>query len=193
MNNLFKAVLALISLVASLISTSASASVITFDDAYSSSIVGQQTAQSIAVGGLTFTGFGTFPPGVWSGSPNSNGTNDLIFAGSSTDYLAITKTGGGTFDLNSIDLTISWYDNNATEMVDVNGSPISISQGMQTFSLYLTGVTQVNISGVSSGTGYWALDNVNFSDGSTVPEPGSMALVGLGLVAFVTTRRRQFR
>jgi hypothetical protein len=168
--------------------------VITFDDAYSNTIVNQQTAQSIAVGGLTFTNFGSVAPGVWSGSPNSNGTNDLIFAGfSNSDYLAITKTGGGTFDLNSIDLTISWYDSNATDLVDVNGSLITIVQGMQTFSLGLTGVTQVNISGVSSSTGYWALDNVNFSDGSTVPEPGSMALVGLGLVAFVTTRRRQLR
>ena len=76
----------------------ANANVVDFDDAYANSIVGQQfnNSQSFSDEGLTFTSYGTFLY-VWgNNSPNSNGTNSLIFAGFNTgDYLAITQTGGG--------------------------------------------------------------------------------------------------
>jgi hypothetical protein len=36
-----------------------------------------------------------------------------IFAFTATDKEAITLTGGGTFNLHSSDLAISWYDPNA--------------------------------------------------------------------------------
>jgi hypothetical protein len=58
---------------------------------------------------------------------------------------------------------------------------------MQTFTLGLTGVTAVNITGVPSNTGYWAMDNVVVS----VPEPETyaMLLVGLGLLGFMTRNK----
>ena len=75
------------------------AGVITFDDSYANSILYTPfyNGQSFSDGGLTFTSQGQDSVlYVWdSWSPNSNGTNNLIFGFGGGDYLAITKTGGG--------------------------------------------------------------------------------------------------
>jgi hypothetical protein len=76
---------------------------------------------SISVGGLDFTGNGISCNGsymyVWDGSsPNGNGTPALIFAGfGSGATMTMSLTGGGAFTLDSVDMTISWYDTNASE------------------------------------------------------------------------------
>jgi PEP-CTERM motif len=169
----------------------ANANVVDFDDAYANSIVGQQfnNSQSFSDEGLTFTSYGTFLY-VWgNNSPNSNGTNSLIFAGFNTgDYLAITQTGGGAFNVSNIDMSISWYDTNASETIYANGSPLILGQGIQTYNLNLNGITELDITGVPGNTGYWLLDNVNNATG--VPEPASMLLLGLGLVGLAGARRK---
>jgi hypothetical protein len=169
------------------IASQAHATVVAFDDAYANSIL-TQPQTSFSDGGLTFTNNGTFMY-VWGpSSPNSNGANNLIFAGfGSTDYLAITKTGGGAFTLSSIDMSISWYDSNASETILVNGSPITLFQGIQTYALNLSDVRQVNITGVPSLSGYWLAENVTYS---AVPLPGALLLFGPGLVGLAAVRRR---
>ncbi|MGO9175292.1 MAG: hypothetical protein ACLQED_04010 [Desulfobaccales bacterium] len=168
----------------------ASAATVTFDDAYANSIVTDiyYNGSSFSDMGLTFTNSGTYML-VWGpGSPNSNGTNNLIFAGYNTgDSLAITKTGGGAFNLNSLEMSISWYDSNAAEVISVNGSPITLSQGIQTYALNLVGVTEVDITGVPSNSGYWLADNINTN--VPVPLPPSMLLLGSGLLGLVGFRR----
>ena len=178
--------------VALAMSGAAQATTITFDG-----LADYMVFSSYSTGGLTFTNNGYYAY-IWdSGSPNSNGTDSLIFAGfGSSDYMAITRTGGGLFDLGSIDMTISWYDYNSSETIYVNGNPIVLGQGLQTFSLGLTGVSQVNITGVPSTSGYWLLDNVNGNFGENVnaapePETYAMLLAGLGLLGFVARRRQR--
>lgn len=188
MKNTLNKFITIIGIVTILASASTNAStVIDFDDAASNAVL-DNVIGTHSTGGLTFTSFGSFM-GVWdSSTPNSNGTNSLIFSGFNTgDYMQITRTGGGLFDLLSFDLTISWYDGNPLETIFVNGSPINIIQGMQTFSVGLTGVSQVDITGVPSNTGYWALDNVVVA----VPEPETyaMLLAGLGLLGFAVRRK----
>jgi hypothetical protein len=143
-------------------------------------------ASPIVSGGLTFTG-NAFCTGVWDAtSPNSNGTPALIngYSGNVT----ITLTGGGTFTLNSFDMTISWYDGNPSEVITVNGTPITLIQGLQTYNLNLSNVTSVVVSPDTSG--YWLMDNVVYS---TTPEPGTLALLGSGMLAGVGMLRRKAR
>ena len=171
----------------------ANAYVVTFDDSYANSILHQgfYNSQSFSDQGLTFTNQGS-QLYVWDGSsPNSNGTNNLIFGGFSTgDYLAITKTGGGAFDVNRFDMSISWYDGNSTETISVNGSPINLGQGIQTYTLNLYGITELDITGVPSNIGYWLLDNMNVS--TAVPEPATMLLLGSGLLGLAAYGRKKF-
>ena len=149
---------------------------------------------SISTGGLDFNGTvscnGSYQY-VWDGSsPNGNGTPALIFAGFGTgSTMTMSQTGGGTFTLNSVDMTISWYDGNPSETVLVNGNPITLIQGLQTYNLNLTG-TSVTFSDLASGGGYWLMDNVVYN---STPEPGTLALLGSGMLAGVGMLRRKAR
>jgi len=130
---------------------------------------------------------------VWNGgSPNSNGTNNLVFSGPSSADVVITRTGGGNFNLQNLDLAISWYSTRTTDTVLVNGTPLGISTTDTTYHLNLNNVSAVDISGlVAEGTGvYWTLDNVNYTV-AAVPEPSTWAMMILGFagVGFMAYRR----
>jgi PEP-CTERM motif len=169
------------------------ASVVTFDDAAGNALLfqGVSPGDSFVDQGLQFTNFGAALY-VWdASSPNSNGTNNNIFAGfADTDYEAITLAGGGSFSLLSIDLAISWYDPNPTETITINGNPLTITQTLTTYNLNLMNVTEVDISGVPSLIGYWLADNVTYS---AVPEPASatMLIVGFGAVGMAAYGRKR--
>ena len=174
--------------------TAAQAAVVTFDDAAGNSILDAQfgSGGSFDDQGLTFTSHGSYMY-VWdSSSPNSNGTNNNIFAGwSGGDTETITKTGGGNFNLNSLDLAISWYDGNPTDTITINGTPLTISQTLTTYNLNLHNVSSVTISGVASNGGYWLADNISYT--ACVPEPGiwAMTLLGFGALGMALRSRRQ--
>jgi PEP-CTERM motif len=172
----------------------AQASVVTFDDPAGNALLYQQFShgQSFSDQGLTFTSYGTYMY-VWDGSsPNSNGTNNNIFAGfNSGDVEIITKVAGGNFDLNSIDMAISWYDGNPTEAITVNGAPLTISQTLTTYNLNLDNVTSVTISGVPSNGGYWSADNIVFNAGVPEPAPWAMMILGVGSIGLALRHRQR--
>jgi len=143
-------------------------------------------------GGLSFAATGpTNLAYVWDGtSPNSNTTPNLIFALGDSDTMTITKTGGGAFDLSSIDFAISWFSAEVSDTIFINGSPLGITSSLTTYGLNLVGVNSVTISGLSSDTGYWLADNIVYNAATTVPEPSSLALAALAFSAMAYRRRR---
>jgi hypothetical protein len=173
----------------------AGAAIVNFDDSVGNSLLfqGFGPGSSFTDQGLTFSvgGFGT--EYVYSGiSPNSNGTNNLIFGSGTGDTESITKAGGGAFTLNSIQIAVSWYDPNSTDTITINGTPLTITTTLTTYNLNLVGVTSVNISGVASDTGYWTADNIVYNG---VPELSTWAMMlagfaGLGLAASRHNRLR---
>lgn len=165
--------------------------VVTFDNPAGDSIR-NAVVPSFSNQGLTFTSSGTFM-GIWNLSPNSNGTNSNVFAGFDTgDFETITRTGGGNFSLYSFDMTISWYDTNPLEVVTINGSPIVLAQGLNTFNFgtNFENISSVVITGVPSNTGYWSLDNIVYS---AVPEPATWAMLILGFFGIGATLRSSRR
>jgi hypothetical protein len=165
------------------------ATVATFDD-----ISAPQQFSQFTDAGLNFTSNGASSyMYVWDGSaPNSNGTNNNIFASYfySGGYETITRTGGGAFNLRSIDFAISFYDSNPTDTITINGTPLTITQTLTTYALNMNGVTSVNISGVASNSGYWLADNVTYT---AAPETSTwaMMLAGFGALGFAGYRRRR--
>jgi hypothetical protein len=146
---------------------------------------------AVSSGGLDFAVGGDFYGGIWdSSSPNSNGTDNFIYSSSpSAGALTITKTGGGLFSLNSIEMAISWYDSNPTENILVNGNLLQLTQSLTTYNLNLSNVSAVTITGFGSGV-YWMADNIVY-DSNRVPEPGTLALLGLGLAGLASSMRRK--
>jgi hypothetical protein len=174
-----------------LASGAANAAVVTFNDLTGTSNAGY-APYVVSDGGLTFTVGGNYFGGVWDGtSPNSNGTENLIYSSDAgVGALQITKQGGGAFNLTSLDLAISFYDNNPTETVFINGTPLVISQTDTTYNLNLSGVTSVDITGFGAGL-YWTADNIVYSAATNVPEPVTLSLFGAGLVGAAALRRRK--
>ena len=168
------------------------AATIDFDSAQGSAVLYQYQG-SVAIDGLTFSYPGYFSPGfltVWDGgSPNSNGTNNLILGYSTAVPVTITRTGGGTFDLSSIELAISFYSAATTANILVNGNPLAIDTTLTAYALGLTNVSSVTITGIADG--YWTADNLVWESAS-VPEPATLLLLCVaGAGSAVRRRRRQ--
>jgi hypothetical protein len=157
------------------------------------------TVPVVSYQGLTFTSNSLFM-GVWGNSPNDNGTPALIAGyGSSSNGVTITQTGGGAFDLDNFDMSISWYDGSSSLLVNVvatlfgggtESEQITLGQGIKQYDLNLDNVTSVSVSGDPNG--YWLMDNVNANAGVT-PEPGSLLLLGTGIAGLAAAIRRKMR
>ena len=169
---------------------SAHASVVTFDSYSPLNTLFSSTSD----GGLDFAASSSGFAYVWDGnSPNSNGTPNLILGLGDSDTITITRSGGGVFDLNSIDFAISWFSTDASDTIFINGSPLVITSTLTTYGLNLVGVSSVTITGLSSDSGYWLADNIVYNAATSVPEPSSLALAALACAAMACRRRRMNR
>jgi hypothetical protein len=152
--------------------------------------VAPQTLGSVTVDGYTFTGAPGTDSFVWPGpNPNGDGANNLILCCSPAESIDITKAGGGAFTLESFQMAISWYSPQTTDTVDVNGTPLTITNTFTTYDVGVTG-TSVAISGLASDDGYWTADNFVFG---SVPEPATWTMMILGLAGLGGVLRAQRR
>ena len=148
--------------------------------------------------GLTFTSTYAAANALYhwgTNSPyNADPTGATLFQNYPGQGMVVTKTGGGEFFLDSFDLGDA-YNSGATgsivfSYVDGTGTHNSTllldsMVGLQTFTFGFS-VTSFTLT---QDVPYFQLDNVNF-DSTAVPEPGSLALVGLALAGLASTARR---
>ena len=199
----------------------ASAAVVTFDSFRSATTI-PAFGPHYAEAGLNFDVFseggapeqiGSFGYAGVSAPYDADPTGAAIFVNASTAKITISKTGGGAFTFNSIDLTDAYNGqanpprvtyNLAYDYVDGGGSHSAVFaldnlQGLQTFTLNLAGVLSLTIrtgdTNQNLGPGV-QLDNVRFNESTVpttgVPEPASWALmiVGFGFAGVAMRRRR---
>lgn len=72
-------------------------------------------------------------------------------------------------------------------------APTSLVWGLQTLTFQAVASTTTLSFASADSTGYWGalIDNASVTAASTVPEPGSVALLGLGLAALGVSRKRK--
>jgi hypothetical protein len=167
-----------------------------------SSLPNDTSISSVSVDGFNFNNNGSNMY-AYSGNPN-DANQALIFSGSGGSNVEVDE-GGAPFTLNDLVMTISWYDGNATDTVDVIGNilgggtdstTLTLGQGLQVYDLNWADLTSFTISDLASSSGYWALDNLDVNGVSPVPEPGTWLLMGtglLGLALFALRRKSSTR
>jgi hypothetical protein len=93
-------------------------------------------------------------------------------------------------------LTISGLNNG----IQLFSQTLAVSLAPTVFTADWAGIDQLRIATGSdfvqdfslSGRGqHWALDNLTINEAATVPEPSSLAIVGLGLIGLAIARRKR--
>ena len=146
------------------------------------------------IGGLTFdTNFYQYISASPGDGQADNGTDYYIngYYGAT-----ITKTGGGSFKLNSFDLARSYYtDSNFAVTFTFNhfgGGSTSATFGASppSFTTHTFNLPQLASIQIGSTNGYVALDNITYN---AVPEPTTWAMMLLGFFGLGSALRARRR
>lgn len=129
-----------------------------------------------------------------------NGTDFLMF----TNLMTVTSQTGAPFSVQSLDLkdwvnsvtnpTVTGYFSNGgtiSKTLSINATyNQSINIGNDFSKYALDGFTGLNRFTITASSNWLAMDNVTVNS-SAVPEPGTLAVFGLGLAGLAALRRRK--
>jgi hypothetical protein len=151
----------------------------------------------LTLGIATFTG-GELRDGEIGLNADQTGVyaSEGLFGSGETDPLVITfaslVSDFSVFVANGDDVQSYTVSDNLGDSVTM---PLASAGGLgaATFSLPGNGVTSVDITSANANAWDFAIDNVTFTAASSTPEPGSLLLLGAGLVLLAAVRRKQLR
>ena len=154
------------------------------------------------VGLFTEAGFDLNVAGLFAGS-EGGGTELEPLCCASGGSLTVTKSGGGTFTFDAVDLQKEYFDDAASTFLRLEGFLLGVSQGVDILSTssssYATFLASVLdnvaidtlvVTGQRDVVAGIAFDNLALDAVVAAPEPASLFLVGSGIAALVIRRRR---
>jgi hypothetical protein len=102
------------------------------------------------------------------------------------------RSNGDTFSLNSVDMVSSGGAGTARFSAYVNGSllgsiDVGSDAGTFNFGVLFDTIDEFRVTYVND---HFTFDNLNFAEASDVPEPNSLALLGLGAAVLLRRRRK---